>query len=104
ATAPMQCDGSLWDDIRNNERDVKTKKAPQWIQDSIAYQQDPNMTDVLGQLYGRWAHAAERMLATITEAPMRPRARGGQPTQYVEVPYTRYVKGNKDGDTKADQR
>eukprot|EP00959_Pyramimonas_sp_CCMP1952_P353140 7398464-Pyramimonas_sp.AAC.1 len=70
----------------------------------MANQQDPTMSDVLGQLYGRWANAAEKMLATIAEAPMRPRSRRGQPTQCVGIPCTHHVKGKKDGDTKADQR
>eukprot|EP00959_Pyramimonas_sp_CCMP1952_P468893 9494000-Pyramimonas_sp.AAC.1 len=43
------------------------------------------------------------MLATITGAPLQPRARREQPTQYVKAPYTQHVKAKKDGETRADQ-
>ena len=101
---PKQRDHDIWDDCREQERQTNIRGPPQWAQNSPAYRQNPRMSTLLGRLYGKWANAAERALATITDNPIKTRARRRQPVKYVEIPYPQHIAGTPKGDTKVDQQ
>ena len=103
-TAPAQRDGSVWEESREAERCDGIRGAPQWIRNSLAHRQNPRMSDVLGALYGQRANAAERALSTITQAPLRKRARRGQPIARSEAPRAHRVAGKHLDAAKAEQQ
>ncbi|CAK0823814.1 unnamed protein product, partial [Prorocentrum cordatum] len=55
-TVAMKCDPTIWGE---------------WVQDSLAYKQNPRVSDLLGKAYGNWANAAERALAAVTQNPIK---------------------------------
>ncbi|CAK0811738.1 unnamed protein product, partial [Prorocentrum cordatum] len=103
-TVAMRCDQNIWDECRDEEASCRIRGAPLWVQNSLAYKQDPRMSELLGKLHGKWANAAERALSTTTEAPIHSRARRGQPTRYMEAPYPQHIAGTPKGNTKADEQ
>ena len=61
------------------------------------------MGDLLGDLLGKWANAAERALATVVAAPLRTRARRRQSAR-KGVPCTQHIRNEMRNDARADQR
>eukprot|EP00959_Pyramimonas_sp_CCMP1952_P005246 110307-Pyramimonas_sp.AAC.1 len=46
-TVAMRCDQNIWDKCRDEESSCRIRGAPLWVQNSIAYKQDPRMSELL---------------------------------------------------------
>ncbi|CAK0909165.1 unnamed protein product, partial [Prorocentrum cordatum] len=86
------CDDDAWANAKDYAAQSQLGQLPPWVQSSLAYRANPDCADSLGDRYGYWAMAAEKMLAYLCEVKPRDNARRDQPIKYVRTAVTSHLK------------